>query len=104
VADAGVRTHTVDIVNCYVAVKSKPLAILIGPSQSGKTVLVRSLAQALTGGDPFRRQIMEGHVGWASRTGDVALFIAAHERLNSAKILALIEEAWARGSSGCRHC
>ncbi len=94
VADAGVQADPVNIVNCYVAIKSKPLAILIGPPQTGKTILVRSLAQIITGGDPFRCQILEGHAWWASRTGDVALFTGAQERFNSAKILALIEEAW----------
>jgi hypothetical protein len=94
VADAGLQIDPANVVNCYVAVKSKPLAILIGPPQTGKTLLVRSLAQVLTAGDPFRCQLMDGHAWWASRTDDVALFTTAHERLNSAKILALIEEAW----------
>src|SRR3990172_7730118 len=82
------------IVNFYVALKSKPLAILIGPAQSGKIALVQSLAQVLTGGDPLRCQMMVGHAWWAGASREVALFTEAQTRFNTDKILALIEEAW----------
>ncbi|HLB48063.1 MAG TPA: hypothetical protein VJL59_13740 [Anaerolineales bacterium] len=94
VAQAGVRTDPMSIVNFYVALKSKPLAILIGPAQSGKIALVQSLAQVLTGGDPLRCQMMVGHAWWAGASREVALFTEAQTRFNTDKILALIEEAW----------
>ncbi len=94
VAQAGVRADPIAIVNFYVALKSKPLAILTGPAQSGKIALVQSLAQVLTGGDPLRCQMMVGHAWWARASREVALFTEAQTRFNTDKILALIEEAW----------
>ncbi len=93
-AEAGIQADPISVVNFYVALKSKPLAILTGPVQSGKIALVKSLAQVLTGGDPFRYQVMPGHAWWAGQTGNVALFTEAQTRLNTSKILALIDEAW----------
>ena len=54
VARAGVRADPIAIVNFYVALKSKPLALLTAPAQSGKIALVQSLAHVLTGGDPLQ--------------------------------------------------
>jgi len=92
-AEVGLQTDPISIVNLYVALKSKPLAILTGIAQSGKVALVRILAQALIGDDPFRCQMMMGHAWWAGQTGNVALFTDMLTRLNSDKILNLIEEA-----------
>ncbi len=92
-AEVGIQTDPSSIVNLYVALKSKPMAILTGIAQSGKVALVRILAQALIGDDPFRCQMMSGHAWWAGRTGDVALFTDMQTRLNSDKVLNLIEEA-----------
>ena len=94
VARAGVRADPIAIVNFYVALKSKPLALLTGPAQSGKIALVRCLAQVLTGGDPLRCQMMVGHAWWAGASREVALFTEAQTRFNTDKILALVEEAW----------
>jgi hypothetical protein len=58
-AEVGIQTDPVSIVNFYVALKSKPLAILTGIAQSGKVALVRILAQALIG-DDLRCQMMRG--------------------------------------------
>lgn len=93
-AQAGVRADPISILNFYVALKSKPLAILTGPAQRGKIALVQSLAQVLTGGDPLRCQMMVGHAWWAGASREVALFTEAQTRFNTDKILALIEEAW----------
>jgi len=94
VAGAGVRADPIAIVNFYVALKSRPLAILAGPAQSGKIALVQSLAQVLTDGDLLRCQMMVGHAWWAGASREVALFTEAQTRFNTDKILALIEEAW----------
>ena len=37
---AGLQVDPISIVNFYVTLKSKPLAILAGPAQSGKIALV----------------------------------------------------------------
>jgi len=92
VAQAGVRIDPAWIVNCYVALKSKPLTILAGPERSGKVLLVKNLTQVLTQ-DIWQNQMMLGHAWWAEGTGNAALFTEAQVRLNSSKILALIEEA-----------
>ena len=92
--EAGLQVDPISIVNFYVALKSKPLAILAGPAQSGKIALVESWAHILFGGDCLRCQMMIGHPCWAARSPNVALFTEAHTRLNASKILALIEEAW----------
>jgi len=92
-AEVGIQTDPISIVNLYVALKSKPMAILTGVAQSGKIALVRILAQALIGDDPWRCQMMSGHAWWAGQTGNVALFTDIQTRLNSDKVLNLIEEA-----------
>jgi len=92
-AEVGVQIDPISVVNLYVALKSKPLAILTGIAQSGKVALVRILAQALIGDDSFRCQMMTGHAWWAGQTGNVALFTDMQTRLNSDKVLNLIEEA-----------
>jgi hypothetical protein len=93
VAEASVRAAPEEVVNFYVSLKSKPLAILLGPADSGKVALVQSLAQVLIGDDPFRYQPMVGHARWASGSENVTLFTEAQTRFNDDKLLALIEEA-----------
>lgn len=93
-SEAGVQVEASQIVNFYVALKSKPLAILAGPGQSGKITVVRSLARVLMGGDDLRCQMMVGHAWWAEQSSDMAFCTEAQTRLNTDKILALIDEAW----------
>lgn len=90
---AGVQADRASIVDFYVAVKSQPLAVLIGARNTGKVALVKALASALTGSDPQRRQSMIGHAWWAAGSGNVSLFTEAQSRFNAEKILSLIEEA-----------
>jgi hypothetical protein len=52
--DAGVRVLPSALVNLYVALKSKPLAILVGPANSGKVAAVQTIAHVLTVGDTAR--------------------------------------------------
>jgi hypothetical protein len=92
---AGIEVVPETVVNLYVALKSKPLLLLLGPANSGKVAVLRCLAQALTGGDMFRCQFMPGHAWWAGQSGNVALFTNAQLRLNTGKLLALLEEAHA---------
>lgn len=89
------------IVNLYVSLKSKPMAILAGAAGSGKSEIVRSLAQYLTDGDPIRYQMMNGHAWWAEKTRDVAFFIETQTRFNTVKLLAVIEEAWQPENANC---
>ncbi len=92
-AGVGIQTDPISIVNLYVALKSKPIAILTGLAETGKIALVRALTQTLVGDDPFRCQMMSGHAWWAGQTGNVALFTDMQTRLNASKVMNLIEEA-----------
>jgi hypothetical protein len=96
---AGIAADPVDVINVYVALKSKPLVLLAGPGQSGKVALVQCLARLLTQADPLRCQFLPGHAWWAAESGDVGLFTEAQTRWNASKILALIEEAWQPAST-----
>ena len=93
-AETGIPVDPISIVNLYVALKSKRMAVLMGTARSGKSEIVGGLAQLLTNGDPIRYQMMNGHALWAEKTHDVALFVEAQTRFNTTKILAIIEEAW----------
>ena len=82
------------IVNIYVALKSKPLAILTGPKQTGKIELIRRLAQVLTESDNRQYQMMAGHPWSFEKSENVALFTEAQMRFNTDKLLSMVEEAW----------
>jgi hypothetical protein len=92
--DAGVRAAPSAVVNLYVALKSKPLAIVAGPANSGKVAAVQALAHVLTGGDAARFHLLVGHAWWAGQSGNVGLFMEAQERLNAGAIIELTAEAW----------
>lgn len=92
-ARAGVVADRVSIVNCYVALKSKPLAILVGPGDSGKVALVKSLAQVLVGPECWRCQLMLGHAWWATGSSNVALFTEAQARFIASKVFDLVADA-----------
>jgi hypothetical protein len=91
---AGVRVDPSTVVNLYVALKSKPLAIVAGPANSGKVAAVQTLAHVLTGGDDSRFHMLTGHAWWAGQSGNVGLFMEAQERLNAGEIIDLMGEAW----------
>ena len=93
-ASAGLAADPGAVINLYVSLKCKPLLLLAGPGHSGKIALVQCLDLALTGGSAWQCQFMPGHAWWAGQTGNVGLFTEAQTRLNTSKILAMIEEAW----------
>jgi hypothetical protein len=89
----GVSMDQADITNFYVALKSKPLAILAGPAQSGKTALVRGLAQSLSNQNDLSIQMITGHPWWAEGSDDVASNTELHTRYSTEKVMSIIEEA-----------
>jgi hypothetical protein len=89
----GVSLDQAEITNFYVALKSKPLAILAGPAQSGKTALVRGLAQSLSEQDDICIHMITGHPWWAEGSEDVASHTELHMRYSTEKMLSIIEEA-----------
>jgi hypothetical protein len=89
----GVSLDQADITNFYVALKSKPLAILTGSIHSGKTALVRGLAQSLSDQNDLSIQMISGHPWWAEGSDDVASNTGLHMRYSTEKMLSIIEEA-----------
>ena len=89
----GVSVGQDEIANFYVALKSKPLAILAGPAQSGKKALVHGLAQSLSEQESLHIQMITGHPWWADSCVDVANYTKLHTRFTTEKVLAVIEEA-----------
>lgn len=90
---SGVQADVITITHLYVALKSRPLAILVGPKGVGKAVLVEILSQVLLDNDPTSFQKMDGHAWWANYSKNVAFFTQAQTRFNTTKLLALLAEA-----------
>lgn len=99
-ARSGVRADRESIVNCYVALKSKPLAILAGPPDCGKVALIQSLARVLVGPECDRCQVMLGHAWWAAGSSGVAIFTEAQARLVASKVFDLVAAAQEPGNAG----
>lgn len=94
VSRAGICSDPVSTINFYVSLKSKSLAILAGPEQTGKIEAVECLARVLMGSDCLQCQMMAGHPWSAAKSDNVTFFTEIHTRYNSEKLLCLIEEAW----------
>jgi hypothetical protein len=80
--------------NFYAALKTKPVAILTGPANSGKLAFVECFARFLMRDASHQCKIMIGHPYWASGSQNVALFTQLQTRFNTEMLLSLIEEAW----------
>jgi hypothetical protein len=89
---ADVAADLTSVTSFYVALKSKPLVVLVGPRDTGKLSLVRVVARALTGADGLRYQEMVGHAWWAANCRGMAVLTQAQARFNAEKVLALVEE------------
>lgn len=89
----GIEFDRTVVVNLFVALKSKPLAILAGPTQSGKIALVRGLAQSLVEQGSLRVQMLTGHPWWAEGSDGIAEHTRLHARFSTEKLLSIIEEA-----------
>lgn len=93
ITGAHISTNPVAVTNIYVALKSKPLLLLTGPTGSRKSDMVRCLAQHLLGSDCYQCQILTGHPWWIAPGQNFAFFSYVHSRFTSEKILCLLEEA-----------
>ena len=91
--EASLGGDSLAIINLYVSLKSKPMAILTGPARSGKVALLRAFGNVLTAGDHWRFQEMVGHPWWASQCPGAGLLAEAQTLFSAEKMLALIEEA-----------
>lgn len=96
---SGICEDPLAIINLYVALKARPLAILAGPAQIGKIAIVQCLARSLMGDDDLQSQMMVGHPWYAGKSDNIAFFAEAQSRFNAEKLLSLIEEAWLPGNA-----
>lgn len=94
VGRTGIPADRIETVNLYVALKSKPLALLVGPAGTGKLELVRCLAYSLMGGENLHYQKLGGHPWWAEKCENIAVFTVAQRRFIIEKLFCMIEEAW----------
>lgn len=92
---AGLFAEDTWVTNLYVALKSKPLAILFGPAEWDKAKLADCIARALVGQGAPQYQPLLGHAWWADGSGRGAVLTQAQARFNADRVLGLIEEAWA---------
>jgi hypothetical protein len=77
------------LVNYYVALKAKPVVVLVGPAGNGKRALARGVAEAIVGQSVDQCQALTGHPWWATGPDGAT----AHTRWNEIKLDALAEEA-----------
>lgn len=90
---AGYSIRQADLVNFYVALKSKPLMILTSSGLTGETSLIQSLAHSIVGQEGLRVQLIPGHPWWAEGDNNIAQSTGLHERFVTEKVLSIIEEA-----------
>ena len=93
VTEARITANLLTVTNVYVALKSKPLLLLVGPEDQNKTNFVRCLAHQMIGSSCFQCQILLGHPWWVSPNLNLAFFSRVHSRFTSEKIMCLLEEA-----------
>jgi hypothetical protein len=95
IIDAGILLKPTTIVNLYVSLKSKPLAILVGPKNSGKDIFIKSFSRLLIrNNDLSRCQFMIGHPWWADRSKNIKSLNHLHTHFNAEKLWQLFEDAW----------
>ncbi len=93
IARSGILISLIWVAKILVALKSKPLMILVGPQEATKEILIKNFFDTLIDSDHYRYQTMMGHPLWANKTRDVASYTMAHSRFNTFKLEAMIEEA-----------
>ena len=87
------NTDKILLANLFIALKTKPLAILAGPEASGKEVLVEKLVSILSGRGKNKLQLQKltGHPWWA-RGDNLAGLVEIQTRFTSEKVMSIFEE------------
>lgn len=92
--EAGLDVDPATIVNFYISLKSKPLAILVGSRGVGKADFVRSIAKSLIQSKINDQcQFMVGHPWWAERSEKLVSFGYLQSQFNAEKLHQLFEDA-----------
>jgi hypothetical protein len=95
IIDAGIPLQPTTIVNLYVSLKSKPLAILVGPQNSGKDTFIKTFSRFLIrDNNLLRYQFMIGHPWWANQSKNITSLGHLHAQFNAEKLWQLFEDAW----------
>jgi len=69
IAETNLPVSSVSVTNLYVSLKSKPLALLVGPKDEPKEAFLKLITAELTGQSPHQYQMMAGHTWWATQLG-----------------------------------
>jgi len=95
IVDSGIPLNSATIVNLYVSLKSKPLAILVGPQNSSKDAFIKTFSRLfIRDNDILRFQFMTGHPWWAERSKNIKSLGHLHTQFNAEKLWQLFEVAW----------
>lgn len=95
IVSAGIPIKPTTIVNFYVSLKSKPLAILVGPQNSGKVNFIKAFSRFLIrDNNLLRYQFMIGHPWWANQSSNITSLGHLHAQFNAEKLWQLFEDAW----------
>jgi len=89
-----------EVINLYVALKTKLFAVLTGPREAGQRRLARRFARALVGPHPIQHQTLQAHPWWANHTGDVGHYGTLQTRLNGLKLYECLHAAATAVSDG----
>ena len=102
---SGLQTEPGEIVNYYVALKSKPFVILVGSPEASRT-MARLFAEALVGSPSPQFQSVSAHPWWAGGTQNVGFFARGHELFNALRFTQFVQmaEAITSASMPCFWC
>ncbi len=93
VLQSGITDDPSQVVNFYVALKSKPLLLLSGPWGTGKSEMVSQVGYELTRGEATRFQRMDGHAWWAAHSENLSELTRLQDRFVAAKAREILFEA-----------
>jgi len=75
-----------EIANLWVALKSKPALLLMGPKESIRDRLAIGLAKTISGSQAERCLLLQGHPWWAAKAPNQAQFIQAQQRYTTLRL------------------
>jgi hypothetical protein len=80
-----------EITKLWVALKSKPALLLMGPKDSIRDRLAMDLAKTITGSQAERCLLLQGHPWWAAKARNQAQFIQAQQRYTTLRLCSFLE-------------
>ncbi len=77
--------------NLWVALKSKPALLLMGPRESIRDRLAMGLANTIVGPQAERCLLLQGHPWWAAKAPNQAQFIQAQQRYTTLRLRSFLD-------------